>query len=238
MAWLMNTVGIRTSILEGGYKAFRRFVQAAFEKPLHLVVLGGMTGSGKTRVLEALEDMGQQVIHLERLASHKGSVFGGIGMPSQPTTEQFENNLFHCIGRIDANQPVFVEDESITIGRIFIPRPFYNRMSTAPLITIHVPSEQRIEQLVGMYATGNETQLVEGINRLVKRLGQENASETVGLVESGNLSEAVGRLLPYYDKLYKRSMEKHKRLETIHLEGGFDDPTVIASRILSLIHIP
>ena len=94
MAWLLNTVGIKTSTLEGGYKSYRRFAQAFFTKPLNLIVIGGMTGSGKTEVLEALEKKGIQVIHLERLARHKGSVFGGIGMPVQPTTEQFENDLF------------------------------------------------------------------------------------------------------------------------------------------------
>ena len=113
MAWLLNTVGIKTSTLEGGYKSYRRFAQAFFTKPLNLIVIGGMTGSGKTEVLEALEKKGIQVIHLERLARHKGSVFGGIGMPVQPTTEQFENDLFTLLMQLDSQEPVFIEDESL-----------------------------------------------------------------------------------------------------------------------------
>jgi len=94
MSWLLNAAGMNSFTLEGGYKTYRRFVHAFFEKPFNLVVIGGMTGSGKTAVLEEIERAGHQVVHLERLASHKGSVFGHLGMPKQHTTAQIENKMF------------------------------------------------------------------------------------------------------------------------------------------------
>ena len=95
MAWLFNTSGIKSHTLEGGYKSWRRHIHDFFGQPVaKLVVIGGMTGTGKTEILEEIERKGGQVVHLERLARHKGSVFGHLGMPAQPSTEQFENELY------------------------------------------------------------------------------------------------------------------------------------------------
>ncbi len=95
MAWLFNTSGIKSHTLDGGYKSWRRHIHGFFGQPVpNLVVIGGMTGTGKTEILEEIERKGGQVVHLERLARHKGSVFGHLGMPAQPSTEQFENELY------------------------------------------------------------------------------------------------------------------------------------------------
>ncbi|HLO59509.1 MAG TPA: tRNA 2-selenouridine(34) synthase MnmH [Bacteroidales bacterium] len=213
MAWLMNTVGIRTSILTGGYKTFRKYVLDYFRKNLNLVVIGGMTGSGKTAVLESLESNGAQVIHLERLARHKGSVFGSVNMPEQPSSEQFENELFAGLYKLDYQKPVFIEDESLAIGKVFIPRDLYDQMSVARFINLEVSVEARIEMLLDNYTGGDTTQLVDGVRKLEKRLGKEKADRAIEMIKSNNLADAIAIVLKYYDKIYSRSMSQHQRKE-------------------------
>ena len=94
VAWLLQKSGLQPAVLQGGYKAFRQAAHACFERRRRVIILGGLTGSGKTRLLIELHRAGEQIIDLERLASHRGSAFGGINEPPQPTVEQFENDLF------------------------------------------------------------------------------------------------------------------------------------------------
>jgi tRNA 2-selenouridine synthase len=238
MAWLFRTMGIRASSLEGGYKAYRHYVQASFSNPVNLIVIGGMTGSGKTEILEVLEKKGHQVIHLERLASHKGSVFGGIGLPCQPTTEHFENLLSGELQKLDPLKPVFIEDESLSIGRVFIPRPFYAQLSTGRLILLQVPAERRIKRLVEAYTGGEKDQLTTGIKRIEKRLGSENAALVINLLNKGEMETAVKIVLHYYDKVYTRSMTMHKRKEVIGLNHIDDNPELLADAIIDLSFNP
>lgn len=234
MAWLLNTAGISTATLRGGYKSFRRFAHVFFEKPFNLLVIGGMTGSGKTEVIESLEDKGYQVIHLERLASHKGSVFGAIGMNPQPSTEQFENALFMQLWQLDPNQPVFIEDESLSIGKVFIPRPFFDQLSSAPLVKLVVPMEHRIMRLVKQYTHGNAEQLTVAVQHIEKRMGTENARAVIELIRSNNMTAAVERILKYYDKLYTRSMQQHQRTGNYELEFSTGPVSVIADKIADI----
>lgn len=209
MAWLLNMVGIKAQTLEGGYKAFRRNAQDTFTRPLNFIVIGGLTGSGKTEVLEMLASMGNQVIHLEQLACHKGSVFGGVGMPPQPTTEQFENELFDKIRRLDPREVIYIEDESLAIGNVFIPRPFFDQMSTSPLFRLMVPMEMRVGRLVNDYACTEREWLVDGVRRIARRMGLEHAGQVINCIRSGEMTKAVAKVLPYYDKLYARSMNRY-----------------------------
>jgi tRNA 2-selenouridine synthase len=233
MAWLFNTTGIKTFTLTGGYKSYRTYVRNNLSSPLKLVVIGGMTGSGKTDVLEYLESHGQQVVHLERLARHKGSVFGSIGMPPQPTTEQFENDLFTRLAQLDPSKPVYVEDESIAIGRVFIPKPFFEQMSVAPMFNLCVPFGRRVLQLVNSYTQGDRQLLVEGVKRIERRLGLANASGVVEHIQNGNMTAAVEIALRYYDRMYTRTMGMHQRMVT---EVKIEKESVreIAERVLSI----
>lgn len=234
MAWLLNTIGIRASTLEGGYRNYRRYVREYFEKPVNLKVIGGMTGSGKSEVLEALEQKGKQIIHLERLASHKGSVFGGIGMSPQPSTEQFENDLCGYIRQLNRDEPVYVEDESLAIGRVFIPRPFFDQMSSAVLINLMVPLARRIRQLVRAYSAGDSAQLIAGVKHIERRLGLEHAAFVVEHIKNGEMELAVERVLKYYDKVYALSMTRNKRKEIIQQEITEENPEEIANKIIFL----
>ncbi len=121
---LIEMAGIKSSPLEGGYKAYRHAALESFIKPLPIIVLTGCTGSGKSELLRALAARGEQILDLEALANHKGSAFGGLLMPPQPTTEQFQNELFEEILKLDVSKRIWVEDESIAIGKIFLPAAF------------------------------------------------------------------------------------------------------------------
>lgn len=234
MAWLFNTIGIKTYTLEGGYKNYRRHIHTCFAKSLKLIVIGGMTGAGKTRVIEALESKGKQVIHLERLARHKGSVFGGIGMPVQPATEQFENDLFTRISQIDVADPVYIEDESVAIGRVFIPQPFFKQMCSAVYLNLIVPTGRRVKNLTEEYAKSRKEDLIKGVKRIERRLGLANAAKVSRYVNNGEMTKAIELVLHYYDKVYTRSMALHKRKKVTEINVSSEDYADIAQQIISM----
>ncbi|MCX6181805.1 MAG: tRNA 2-selenouridine(34) synthase MnmH [Bacteroidetes bacterium] len=124
-AWLLETSGLTAGTLIKGYKAYRNYVLSSFTNPLKLILLGGKTGSGKTKILHYLKEQGEQVIDLEELCSHKGSAFGAIGQKPQCSSEQFENNLSEILLRLDSNKRIWIEDESRNLGNIYIPESFW-----------------------------------------------------------------------------------------------------------------
>ena len=129
MAWLLDLAGFNVKVLEGGYKAYKRYIQQQIENEnFEFIVLGGRTGSGKTHILNALNDYGEQVIDLENLANHKGSAFGWIGEEAQPTTEQFENNLFEQLNNMERERRIWLENESRNIGSVYLPDAFWSKM--------------------------------------------------------------------------------------------------------------
>ena len=206
MAWLFETVGIRCSTLEHGYKAYRNHVLGSFSKPLRLVLLGGFTGGGKTEILHGLKSNGIQVLDLERLANHKGSAFGGIGQLSQPSTEQFENLIATQCAQMNPEQTVWVEDESRNVGRCSIPLPFWEQMRSAPLICVQTPREQRVARLMQEYAGFDTEQLCTAIKKIEKRLGYDRCKEASQACLCGNRQAALEICLDYYDKAYANQL--------------------------------
>jgi tRNA 2-selenouridine synthase len=189
-------------VIEKGYKAFRNYVLQFFEQPFNLKVLGGYTGTGKTEILHALKKRGQQVIDLEGLANHRGSAFGGIDLPPQPTTEQFENNLFSVLQSLEPNLPIWVEDESRLIGNLTIPDAFFTKIREMPVYFLDVPLEERTKHLVSTYASLSHDELADAIGRITKRLGYDNAKYAQEELEKRNYHKVVEITLIYYDKYY------------------------------------
>ncbi len=236
MAWLFGTVGIQSLILEGGYKSFRRHVLDFLEKDFPFIVLGGLTGSGKTDVLRALGQMGEQVLDLEMLAHHKGSAFGGLGQPPQNTNEQFENDLFRQLHHMDPEKSIWVEDESRNIGKNTLTAGIHRNIRTAPLVLLDVPRDQRVENLVRDYAGFPEKDLTEAVLRIRPRLGDRMAQEAVESIRSGKFRHTVERVLHYYDKTYRYGLNRREKNRVFSmLVENRSDPAELAGRILDFI---
>lgn len=214
MAILLQTAGIDCVVLKGGYKAYRNHILSEFAKPWKFKVIGGKTGSGKTQVLAELAKLGEQVIDMEALAHHKGSAFGRIGELPQPTTEQFGNNLYQALHRFDADKPVWVEDESHTIGTVFIPTEFFSNYRKAPLFVLDIPFEERLNHLMTIYGNYNVQEIKEAFERIGRKLGGQNVKLAIEMIESNDLFSAASIALIYYDKAYLYGLE-NKDTETI-----------------------
>lgn len=193
-------------VIKNGYKAFRNHVLNVFKQQVNLCVLGGYTGSGKTYILKQLEESGHQVIDLERLANHKGSAFGGIESGMQPSTEQFENDLFWQLNDLCLTRPVWVEDESQNIGKVNIPGDFYQQMKNAPVYFLDIPKTKRAKFLVDEYAGFDKQNLVASLLRIRKRLGGLNTQKALEHLEKENFFEVAMFTLAYYDKFYLKGL--------------------------------
>jgi len=161
----IGMAGISSQALEGGYKAYRTLALDSYRIPMKIILLGGCTGSGKSEILRALKEQGEQVLDLEMLANHKGSAFGGLLQPPQPTTEQFQNNLFENILRLDVERRVWVEDESIAIGKIFLPVDLWQQMTQSPLVLMEVDKSIRVQRLVNEYGPADRTEFLATMGR-------------------------------------------------------------------------
>ena len=226
VGWLLQQFGWEVAILPGGYKRYRRAVHQSFQRPLNLIVLSGLTGSGKTRLLHRLAESGRQVIDLEGLASHRGSAFGGIGLPPQPTVEQFENELARALESLDRSRPIWVEDESHHIGRVAMPLDFHRQLRMAPALFLNVPADIRLRLLVEEYGPQDTGAMRDGIVRIMRRLGGQNASRAINALERGDRLDCARILLDYYDRTYRNAMQSHTkyvRERTRHLDVA--DPT-------------
>ncbi|RSK30155.1 tRNA 2-selenouridine(34) synthase MnmH [Hymenobacter metallilatus] len=204
--WLLELAGFRVQLLDKGYKDYRRGVLTALDQPRPLWVLGGLTGSGKTDVLQALAARQQPVLDLEGLAHHKGSAFGSIGQPVQPTQEQFENNLAAALQALPAEARAWTEDESRTIGAVHLPTALYRHMQTSPLILLEVPRTVRVRKLAEEYGRHDPAALAASILRIRKRLGGLVTREALAAIGEEDMEKMVSLVLNYYDRTYTHGL--------------------------------
>ena len=222
-------------VIEKGYKAFRNYVLEYFEQPFDLKVLGGYTGTGKTEILHSLKKKGQQIIDLEGLANHRGSAFGGIDLPPQPTTEQFQNNLFSLLQSLNPSLPIWVEDESRLIGQVEIPDAFFNTMREMPIYFLDVPLEERTKHLLSIYASLSHDKLSEAISRITKRLGYDNAKFAQEELEKRNYHKVAEITLLYYDKYYLKGLQKRENSKILEFETLTVNPEETAGFLINLL---
>jgi tRNA 2-selenouridine synthase len=212
MAHVMARVGWRVHQLQGGYRAFRRTVVDALEtlpRQYHYRVLCGATGSGKSRLLSHLEQVGAQVIDLESLAAHRGSVLGGLPHCPQPSQKQFETRLWWALSRLDPARPVFVESESRRIGLCQLPNALLEAMRQADCVGLDLPVQQRIRLLRGEYRhyEGRPEQLCQQLDGLTALHGRTTVQRWKALAASGEWDALVTCLLQeHYDPVYRRSI--------------------------------
>lgn len=235
MAWLFEVAGLQVDLLTGGYKAYRAYIREKFGEEIPLLILGGYSGSGKTEVLFELAKLGEQVVDLEGIAHHKGSAFGSIGQEDQPSNEQFENNLAQEWLKLDFSRPVWLEDESITMGQCGIPFPLYQRMREAYVYKMEVPKAKRELRLVDEYANGDMIGLANALERISKKLGGLRAKQAMDALQQKDFMTVADISLQYYDKAYGFGIAKRNPEKVLNIILEEDEPHKTAQIILDLI---
>jgi tRNA 2-selenouridine synthase len=219
LSWVLGMAGFKVFVLEGGYKTFRNYVLTTFTLPINLIVLGGKTGSGKTELLIKLTDNEHYTpIDLEGIANHKGSAYGGIDMPVQCSHENFENNLATIINSKPEQHWFVVENESIAIGQLRLPKIFYTQMQAAPIIELQLPNHLRLMRIIHEYAELDKQKLITQTKTLTKRLGGLNMQLAVNAIEQNEPETWVTILMQYYDKCYDRGLANYKNEKHLVLE--------------------
>jgi tRNA 2-selenouridine synthase len=215
LASVLDQIGFSVHVLDGGYQAFRRAVIAELQTQpgaLQLRPLCGRTGSAKSRLLLALREQGAQVLDLEALACHRGSVLGPLPGQPQPSQKAFETQLWHALRGFDTARPVYVEGESRTIGRLRVPDALLARLRAAPCVRVHMPLAQRVSFLLHDYA-----HFVTDVESFCARLDSLRELRGAALVARWQAEARAGRLAPvveelltlHYDPNYERSMRSH-----------------------------
>jgi tRNA 2-selenouridine synthase len=226
---------VKARSLTGGYKTYRQKALESFQTPLKLKVIGGSTGSGKSEVLRALKARGEQVIDLESLANHRGSAFGSLMMPKQPTTEQFQNDLFEEIMTLDVDRTIWIEDESLSIGRIYLPTDLWATMSRSPVVEISVSRERRVQRLVDEYGPADREEFLEAMTKITKRLGGQNFKAAKERLMEGDMSGTIEILLTYYDKAYQYGLDNKKGRIVRRIEWDGTDSGKIAGVLMEMV---
>lgn len=225
MAWLFGNAGIECVLLEGGYKAYRNYILDQLAAPRKMIILGGLTGSGKTDILAELSRTGEQVVDLEALACHKGSAFGALGQAAQPGSEHFANLLYDVLRKQDPGKRVFVEDESHNIGTVSIPDEFFRLMREAMVIALMPDISIRMPKLKEEYGAFSSVQLADSVKKISKKLGGDNTDAALRAIQANDLETAIEIVLGYYDRTYRYGLSQRPRHKVVFA----DSPSASAS---------
>lgn len=214
MAHILAKIGWPALQLDGGYKAYRAHVSAALtDTPLHeFRVICGTTGSGKSRLLEVLASIGAQVLDLEKLAAHRGSVLGDLPLQPQPSQKMFETLIWQTLRNFDLARPVFVESESKKVGNLRVPDAVMEKMRQSPCVSLNLSRENRVRLLMEDYQhfTNSPDTLNTQLDCLVKLHGRDKINRWHGLANSGQMPDLVEELLAdHYDPAYLRSIDRN-----------------------------
>jgi tRNA 2-selenouridine synthase len=215
MAHVLRQIGWDAATLEGGYRAYRREVLVQLETlpaPFRFRVVCGATGSGKSRLLEALAAQGAQVLDLERFACHRGSVLGDLPGAPQPSQKMFDSLVWGALRKFDPARPVFVEAESKKIGQIQVPAALLSRMRDSECLRLDVPVAERVRFLIGEYRHFLEgpAGLKEKLLCLTALHGHAVIDRWIAQADAGAWEELVADLLVnHYDPAYLRAATRN-----------------------------
>ena len=212
VASMLTLCGFQTATLTGGYKSFRQWVRDTLAITKKIVLLGGMTGTAKTDILHALAAQGEQVLDLEGYANHRGSSYGAVCLPPQPSTEHFENLIAAEWHTFDPQRPVWVEAESRSVGSCRVPPELFEQMNAAFALEITRPVSERLALLADIYGQANRDELIEATERIRKRLGGERTQQAIDYIKAGDLVSAIAITLTYYDRTYRYGLAQRDAL--------------------------
>jgi tRNA 2-selenouridine synthase len=232
MAWAFDLYGFKVTTLKNGYKAYRRSRIDAFENNYPFIILSGNTGCGKTKTLHELKKLYEQVIDLENIAQHQGSAFGSLGQMIQPTQEQFENILATELLKLDRKKRIWIEDESITVGKRVIPKNVFNQMLNTQAVRIDISKEERIDFLNKEYGNLDKDFLKDSVIRITKRLGPNETKLTLKAIDENKMKEFIELVLVYYDKTYLVSQNQRDQSAIHNLIFDKIDPSQNAKAII------
>lgn len=209
---LLRSLKIGALKLDGGYKAYRAYINENLPKiaePVELVVLYGNTGTGKTQVLEALRALGADVLDLEACANHRGSTLGAVGLGEPNSQKMFESLLYEELSKRKGNL-VFTEGESKRIGRSVIPEYLFEKIKTGKHVRVTAPMEKRIKNIMADYIYETDDELIEALDHLRKRVGNEIIDRYIAEVRNGNYPVVVEELMrDYYDPMYEHNPKNY-----------------------------
>jgi tRNA 2-selenouridine synthase len=232
VAWLLDMYGFKVYLLVGGYKAYRKWVLAQFEKHYNFIIVGGYTGSGKTLLLHELKEQQKTIIDLEALAKHKGSAFGALEGVPQPGQEMFENFLaksltdamYNTLDENSQNQAskirhsasyIYIEDESQRIGNLQIPMPLWRTMRKASVFFVDIPFNERLIYITAEYSKLKKQTIKDAIIRIQKRLGGLETKNALIFLEQDNMKDCFSILLGYYDKWYNKGLHNRDNVTNL-----------------------
>lgn len=241
LATILTRIGWETSLVEGGYKQYRKQVIRSIETlspKLELVILSGLTGTAKTDLLKLLCLQGEQIIDLEGLANHRGSLLGPDPEKPQPSQKYFESLLAKALQNINPKQRVWVEAESNKIGNLHCPAPFWSQMSKAKMVELRAPLTARVDYLLTAYQffTDNPQQLKDKIKLLKYRHGKQQIEDWNALIDSNNWQQFVTSLLEvHYDPAYQSSTKKNQRQSIATIELASLDENNLLQAVTKLL---
>jgi tRNA 2-selenouridine synthase len=214
MAHILAKIGWPVVQLDGGYKAFRQHVNAELERApaLNFKVICGTTGSGKSRLLEVLHAQGAQVLDLEQLAAHRGSVLGSLPSQPQPSQKAFESHIWDVLRRFDPARPVFVESESKKVGKLRVPAALMETMRASDCIALTLSRANRVRLLMEDYEhfLVSPATLNEQLDHLTPLHGREKIARWHAMSDAGDMAPLVEELLAdHYDPAYLRSIDRN-----------------------------
>jgi len=215
LALVLDQIGFRVNLVEGGYKAFRAAMLqdiAIRSEALQFQVVCGTTGSGKTRLLHALQRAGAQVLDLEALAQHRSSVLGAIPGVPQPSQKRFDSLVWDTLRRFDTTRAVFVESESKKVGNVAVPERLMERIRQSPCINLQLPMAERVQLLLEDYAyfVANPAHFCNRLEVLTAQRGKAVVQAWKESVGRGDLAAVVhDLLLTHYDPVYVQSMQRN-----------------------------
>ena len=227
ISWLLEKYNQRSIRLKDGYKSYRKWTLESFNQEWKIVVIGGKTGTGKTKLLKLLDQNNYQIIDLEDLACHRGSTFGGLGMKKQPTNEQFENKIAEKLNGFKRTNKIFVEAESANIGKCKIPHEFFNQMKDSERIEIIKSESNRLEELIKTYSIFEEKDLIEAVLRIKKRLGPQRTKVAVESIKNKDWKSVCKSVLEYYDKCYNHEKTGKTNIKLLDMTDIFDDQNTL-----------